>query len=159
MLSKSTLKSKLLEVGLQSTESEACLAWAEAYRTYFSSAAAGPVPVVAAALATPKSEMAAAMTGLSVTGAAAIQAGVAAFWTSLAGVAATAFPASTTATPPAGVTALAAALTAVFLANTSGSLSAEDSYDAIAAAIHTASTGGIAVFPTPSAGIGPQTIQ
>jgi hypothetical protein len=157
-LSQSTLKAKLLDMGLFSTEPAACAAWAHAYRLYFASAAAGAVPVVPSALDAPENAMKGGMTGLSVTGPAAIQAGVLAFWTSLAGVAASAFPASTTVTPPAGVSALSGTLTAVFAANMAGSKSAADSYDAIATAIHAASAGGQAVFPPPPGGIGPQPI-
>ena len=157
-LSQATLKTKFLDMGLFGDEPAACAAWASAFRQYFASAAAGVVPVVAAALSTPQAAMASAMTGLSTTGPAAIQAGIVAFWGAM-NPAATYFPASTAITPPPGIAALAVQLTAVFLANVVGSKSAADSYDAIATAIHAAcSVGGQAVFPPPPGGIGPQPI-
>lgn len=156
MLSSTTLKDRLLEVGLQSSETAARAAWAYAYRKYFETAAAGPVPVIPSALDTPETAMSGAMVGLSTSGAAAIQSGVVAFWGAL--FAAGTFAGATAITPPVGITSLSSALTAVFLSNTAGSKSAEDSYGDIANAIHTASSGGIAVYPVPPTGIGPQTI-
>jgi hypothetical protein len=145
-------------MGLFSDEESARDAWASAFEKYFESATAGIVPVVPSALATPQSDMADGMTGLSVTGPLAIQAGVSAFWTALAAIAVTAFPLSTTVTPPAGITSLSATLTAVFSSNIVGLKSQDASYDAIATAIHSACAGGIAIFSIPPGGIGPQTI-
>ena len=152
-----TLKSNLLAMGLFDNEPDAIAAWAGAFKTYFSSASAGPVPVVAAALTSPEAAMKGAMVGLSTGGAAVLQAGILAFWGALNPVA-TYFPAGLTITPPVGLAGLAASLGAVFAANVVGAKSAVDSYDAIAAAIHAANAGGIVAFPIPPAGIGPQTI-
>jgi len=157
-LSASALKSNFLGMGLFDNEPDAREAWAHAYRLYFESAAAGAVPVVPSALTAPENAMKEALSGLSVTGGVAIQAGVLAFWTSLAGVAATAFPGSTSVTPPAGLSGLSAMLTSVFSVNVASSSSASDSYQAIATAIHSASAGGQAIFPPPPGGIGPQGI-
>lgn len=156
-LQSSDLKTGFLAMGLFYSEEEACAGWALVYREYFEAAIAGTVPVIAAALDGPEATMAAAMAGLSTAGPASIQAGVSAFWLALT-PAATYFPAATGITPPAGVTGLASALSGVFAANIAGSKSAGESYEAISAAIHLASAGGIAIFPPPPGGIGPQTI-
>jgi hypothetical protein len=93
------------------------------------------------------------MTGLSVTGPAAIQAGIVAFWGAI--IPATAWTGVTAITPPPPLAGLVASLTLVFAANVAGKKSKDDSMTAIANAIHTANLGGIAAWPLP---IGPQPI-
>jgi hypothetical protein len=156
-LVSAALKAELVGMGLFSDEPSACAAWAAAYRKYFEGAAAGVVPVIPAALGAPEAAMLSGLTGLSTSGAAAIQTGILAFWGAMT-PAASYFAASTAITPPVGLSSLSVTLTTVFASNVAGALSADACYDAIASAIHTASAGGIAVFPPPPGGIGPQTI-
>lgn len=105
----------------------------------------------------PKAAMKAALAGMSVpsVGAAKIQAGVSAFWATLAAPASAYFTGATAITPPPGLAGLAATLTSVFAANTAGAVDKTTALNNVATAIHAANAGGIATFPTP---VGPQTI-
>lgn len=145
----SKLKDELVAMDLFTLEVEAINAWATAFTTYFADAAAGGIPAVPAALEPCKAAMIGAMTGLSTAGKDSIQAGIVAFW----GVVATASPViwagTLSATPPPTLSGIAAALEPVFAANTSGSLSEEDSMNNIATVIHTNNLGGTAAMPPP----------
>lgn len=122
---------------------------ADAYGAYMAGAVANGIPIVTTSAAV--SAMAGAMTfptsGTPAGAAAVLVGGVQAFWAAMVAAPATYFAGATVITPPAGLTGLAAALSAVFAANVG--LSLEDSADAMAGAIHTASLGGTATFPGP----------
>lgn len=148
-MSATTLKDELLAMGLFDNEPEAIQGWAAAFRTYFEDAVAGAVPVETSALDAPESAMAGAMTGLSTSGASAIQAGVIAFWAALVAAPAVYFVGATLITPPLGLSGLAAALTTVFANNTATKASASTAYAAISGANNAANTGGTATFPGP----------
>lgn len=147
-MNATTLKDELVAIGLFDTEPAAIAGWAAAFRKYFEYAEAR-VPVNAIALGTPEAAMAGAMTGLSTSGAAAITAGVTAFWSSLALLPATYFTGAMLITPPPLLSGVTALLTATFAANIAGEKSAEDSYAAIAANIRASNAGGSATFPGP----------
>ncbi|KKM82804.1 hypothetical protein LCGC14_1315790, partial [marine sediment metagenome] len=91
----------------------------------------------------------------------AIQAGILAFWGVVAGAAASIWltvPPPLAATPPPGLVGIAVALVPVFLSNVTGELSLADAATAVAAVLHPANLGGIAVILGPPAGPGPQPI-
>jgi len=74
-LVQATLATQLdTQVQNVTTEAAARTAWAQAWRNYFASAASNAVPITPAALTAAQAAMAPALTGLSLTGAAAIQA-------------------------------------------------------------------------------------
>lgn len=146
----------LTEGKLFTTELDAIEAWAEAYKLYFADAEANAVPVLAPILETAKAAMAGAMTGLSVTGAAAIQSGITAFWTALAPPASV-FTAATLITPPPGLAAISADILLAAPNNVLGKKSAPDALGALVLGdagppvnigIHTLClTGATATFP------------
>ena len=150
-MSKNTLKTALVDMGLFGVEAEAIAGWAASFREYFEQAQAAAIPIIPAALGAPEAAMVAAMTGLSAPGsaAAAITAGVTAWWASLALTPAAYFAGCTAITPPPGLAGLTALLAATFAANISGALSAAASYDAIATNIVAVNSGGFAAFPGP----------
>jgi hypothetical protein len=150
----STLATELKNMTLYDLEADAILAWAAAYKTYFEGATSNGVTIVPTSLVPAESAMVGASTGLSADAATALQTGITAFWTAI--IPAVAWPTVTAITPSTLLPGLGAALTGVFASNTSGSLSKDDSMDAIAGVIHTNSLTGIAVWPTP--GPGPQPI-
>jgi len=147
-MSSATLSTQLQTLAPTGDEVTAVTRLAQAWQTYFSDAAAGAVPFVSTVPAA-KAAMAAALVGMSVTGAVAIQAGVAAFWGALAASPTLYFPTATVVTPPPNLATIAAVLVPVFLANTVGSLSLQDACDAIAAVLHVANIGGSATLPGP----------
>lgn len=149
-LSASTLGDELKAMGLYDNEPDAIAAWAAAYRAYFEEATSNSITVASVALDAPETAMRGAMTGLKITGALSIQAGIAAFWSSLALIPSAAWLTVTLITPPVLLTGIAAGLTTVFTANTVAELSKDASMDAIAASIHTNSAGGTATWPGPS---------
>ncbi len=164
-LASATLSAQLAALPLTMSQPTANNGLANAWETYFSSALAGPIPIVPGTLSGAKAAFLGALSSLDPdTGnaAAVLTAAITAFWGVVAGSAATIFlavPPATSATPPPGLAGLSAALSAVFTANASGGLAASPACDAIAAAIHGTQSGGIVVFPPPlSGGIGPQPI-
>lgn len=132
-------------------EAEAARALAEAFAAYFYDATATG-PAVPGSLEGAKAAMLGALTGMSQPGAgpASIQAGIAAFWGVVAGSAASIWSGTLSATPPPTLGAIAAAVTAVAQANTSGKLEKPQAMKTIAAAIHSNNLGGMAVLPSPS---------
>lgn len=159
-MSDSTLADELKAMPLFDNEPGAAAAWSAAFDTYFQDAEAGAGgPVIPDGLSACKSAMEGALSGMSQSGqgAAKIQAGIVAYWGAI--VPASAWAACTGVTPPPGLSGLAAALASVFVANTSPSMTKDQAMEAIAAAIHAINiVGGIAVFPAPPGGIGPQPI-
>lgn len=138
-------------IQLSTTEEAARAAWASAWTAYFYGAAAGAVPVTPGSLAGAQAAMEAGMTGLSTTGAIAIQTGLMAFWGAVVAGAAAIFTSATLVTPPLGLTLVIATLLPVFLANTTASASKQASLIAIATALHgVAGLGGTATLPGPT---------
>ena len=115
------------------------------------------IAVNAGSLASARTAMEVALVGMSATGAAAakIQAGITAFWGVVAASAATIWtmvppvPPPTGATPPAGLSGIAAALTSVFATNTSSEADLDTAATNVANAIHPTQLGGIALIPPP----------
>lgn len=159
-MSADTLAMELKAMPLFDNELDAVSAWADAFDAYFQSAEAGAGgPVVPAGLAPCKAAMEAALTGMSGSGqgAAKIQAGIQAYWGAI--IAATAWATCTSVTPPSGLSGLAAALQATFSGNAVPAVTKDQAYDSIATTIHGINAvGGVAVFPAPPGGIGPQPI-
>lgn len=137
------------------SEATAIQNFADAWDNYFKGASVSGVSAVPAALASAKSAMIGAMTGLSTTGAAAMQAGIIAYW----GAVSTGFaaiwliPPNTVvaAAPPTGLSGLAAALTTVFATNAADpTKTIGQATAAIAAVLHTTGgLGGIATVQPP----------
>lgn len=148
---QATLKDEFVTMDLYSDEASAIDAWATAWSNYFSDAETNGIPIQAAALPTAKAAMVAAMVGLSSSGAGAakIQAGIQAWWSAIVSSPAAFWPGCTGITPPPGVSSIAAALGSVFASNTSGALSEEDAYNAVAGVLHPNNLGGLAAFPGP----------
>jgi hypothetical protein len=158
-LVQSTLASGLEALEPTDDEAIAVQRIADAFDDYFAGASVNGSPAVPAALAPCKAAMVAAMTGLSTTGgaAAAIQAGILAYWTTLLPLASAVWPATVgpvipPAVPPAGLAGIAAALAPVFTANTSGGLSLVASAAAVAAALHPLQLGGLVNLGPPPPG-------
>lgn len=152
-LSSSTLATELEALIPTATPGVSELRLATAYGEYMKGGAAGAVPIIVAAVdATAIPAMAGAMAfvvGTPANGAAVVLAGVTAFWAAMAATPAAFFAAATVVTPPA-FASLAAALAAVFVANTVGELSLADSAATMATALHTATASqGSATFPGP----------
>jgi len=153
------------------TITDAPTAWADSFDTYFQSAMAGAIPIIPAVPPAPsvtadaRDAMEAALLGMHVDnmGSTKIVAGITAYWGSLSTNAATIFvvapPAAATAiTPPAGLLGLKDLLDTDFAANTTGMVAKEAALTTIANTIHTAQSDGVAQFPAPPGGLGPQTI-
>lgn len=166
-LSAATLKTGLKNMTPTLSEVTAINSFAAAWKTYFSAAMAGPIPIASAALLDPAiTAMKAALIGMSGPvpgGAVKLQLGIIAFWGAVVPSAATIWisvPPALSAVPPAGLSGISVALTAAFTANKAGNLSLDAACQAIATAIHATQSGGQVIFPTPeSGGIGPQTIS
>lgn len=133
-LSSATLASELdAQVGNVATEAAARTAWAQAWNNYFGHASCGGT-ISGLALPAAKSAMASALTGMSSSGASAIQAGIAAWWAAL--VPATAFAGATVITPPATVSGIAAALASVFTTNNAPGVTKTQALANLAAVLH-----------------------
>lgn len=135
----------LTTVPMPTTAAAAAAQFAGAYHSYASAAVAGVVPVTLSPLQ--KEALAAAIlpalapaTGNAATLAAAITAGVTAYWAAGIGTAV----AGAVVVPPVGVTALPAALSAVFALN---GQPASTACLAIATALHTCTLTTTATFP------------
>lgn len=157
-LSSDTLSTELRDLVPTDSEATAISRLVASYAIYFEGATVAGASLVVDSTAAGEAAMGAAMVGISAAnqGATKLAAGVSAFWT-----AQLALPTSmwVTApivlvppiTPPGGLATLSAALTAVFASNTSSGLSLEDACDAIAAVIHSASTGATVLGSVPPA--------
>ena len=158
-----TLGSELANMTPTMDENVAINNFSAAFETYFNGASVLGIPVTAGSLAGATSALKAGLVGMSVlnAGPAKIQTAITSFWGVVATSAATIWatvPPPTGATPPPGLTGIAAALTTTFSANISGELSLEDSANAVATAIHSTQLGGIALIPPPPTGPGPSPI-
>lgn len=159
VMSSSVLANALAANPNVNNEATAITNFVNAWTNYFSTASSGAVPIVSPLLfGAPATAMSAAMVGLSQSGngATAISNGITAWWGSCAALAVTLFPTAISLTPPPGLSAIAAALAPVFIANVQGQLPAATCYNNIATALHTINiAGGIAILlianvPTPS---------
>lgn len=152
------LKAGLLAMTETDKKSDGVKALKDAFKNYYSTMMAGPIPAasVDAGIAT----MEGPLNAMADNGfATAVQNAVMAFWGTVAPAAASVFPPAIAATPPPAMGTIAALLTPILAANTSGSLALPDCADAIANAIHGTQMGAMAIFPPPPAGIGPQPIM
>ena len=142
------------------TEADASVAWADSFDTYFQAALAGPVPVAPGTTVNARDAMEGALGGMQADnmGSTILVAGITAYWAQLSVDASSVFLLSTATTPPLGLGGLKILLDTNFVANTAGMVAKEAALTTIANTIHTAQSGGIAVFPVPPGGIGPQTI-
>lgn len=150
-LSEATLADELAEA-LDATADGAAgpAQLAQAYAAYFGGARLNGLTPIAGGVTTARDAMAGAMaftSGLSrAQGAAQLAAGVAAFWSTVTGAAASIFTGATTASPPPGLGTLATALISAFASNMAAETRAEAAAN-LAAAIHAASTGATGVIP------------
>ena len=126
--------------------------FAGAWEAYFYDALCGTFPVNPGTLSGATSAMVAAMTPtMQTAGWAAIQAGIVAFWGVVSASAAviwTAVPPLVSATPPPGLSTIAATLQPVGAANQAAELSLADSCSAIASALHPLNLGGTGLNTT-----------
>jgi len=134
------------------TEPPARAALALAWTNYFYNATSNGVPVTPGSLAGAQAAMDAALTGMSATGAgaAALQSGITAFWTTIVGTPAAIFVAATLITPPPTLAGIAAAVQPVFASNTMPGVTKTQALNAIATVLHAnGRIGGTATFPGP----------
>lgn len=131
------------------TEAAARTAWGTAFRAYFNAAITSngvsftSSNIVKALIA---STMANAMTGLSTSGPAAIQAGIDAWWTAMQGAPSTYFSGATAIAKPAGLTSIASGMEAsVFVANRLETTKAA-AMDRLANYLHGLNAGGTATI-------------
>lgn len=155
-LDKDTLASNLESMTPVGTEAKGNANFADAFTDYFYGAEVKAVPVVDGTLAGANSAMKAAMVGINSGGGwGSLVAGISAFWSFLSANAVIVWvvvPPIASITPPPGISTLAAALAVTGQANIAGQKSLSDSVAAIAADIHAATLGGLAVdttAPTP----------
>lgn len=162
-LTSATLSSALQAMTPTSSEATARQRFADAWEDYFLGATVNGAPLVGSSISGGLSALAAALVGMSATGAgpSALAAGVNAFWTAQLGLATSMWITAPVVlvppiVPPAGLAGLSAALTSTFTSNRAGGLSLAAACDALAATLHAASTGGIvpgSVLPAPPAPI------
>lgn len=156
VMAAATLADELKGLDLYDVEIDAINAWADAFATYFEDASTNGVPIAPLAIVPAKAAMVGALTGLSTDAATALQVGIVAFWGAL--VPAVAWPGVLAIVPPVLLSGMGVLLTGVFTANTEGELDKDASMTAIAGVIHTNNLGGIANWPPPPGGVGPQPI-
>lgn len=144
-LSAATLGGELEDIS-GASEAAAITAWTAAWATYFAGAVAGSQAFTgdAGQIATARSLMGDAMSGLSVSGQAddKVQAGIIAWWDRLVAAPGSYFSGATSITKPANLTSIAAALPAIFADNKDGALSSAAACSAIATSIHGNNAGG-----------------
>ncbi len=154
-LVQNTLASGLANMAPTSVEATAIQNFADAWDTYFQGASVAGVPCTGGSTSAAKSAMIGAMTGLSVTGAVAMQAGITAYWGVIAPAAVSVWtvPPNTTvsATPPPTLGAISAALTPVFASNAADpTKTIAQATAAIAAVLHAnGGIGGICILQPP----------
>jgi len=154
-LSQSTLADELAALDPQRLEVLAAKKFAQAFTNYFAGSTVAGIPANVLTLQPARLVLQAGLTGMSAPNAAPliIQQGIIAFWTTIIPTAITVWPGVVppvlAATPPPGLSTIAAAIIAASLGNiTSKSLAA--SARVIAAAIHPTQLGGtVAVGPPP----------
>lgn len=131
--------------------SEVARGFASAFTTFFYDAQANG-SVVPGTLEPAKAAMFAPLGSVSNigAGAAALQAAIVAFWGVVASSAATIWPGTVGATPPPGLTGIAAALVPVGEANTTGKATRSQAMMNLALVIYAANLGGMATMPPPA---------
>lgn len=147
-LSKDTLATELEKMVNVDTEAEGNANFATAFENYFLEATCGGKSVEDDSLAACTTALKGVMTGSQFAGAASMAAGITAFWGVVATAAASIWipaPPLASATPPTGLSGLAAAISAAGLANIADDKNKEDSCAAMAAAIHPLMLGGFGV--------------
>jgi hypothetical protein len=150
MLNLVTLKRKLSALELASDEPTAIAGWTDAWVAYMQEAGAVG-PIVGWALeAVPARAMKTAMLGMAVpgAGAAAIQAGIVAFWAAMAATPFTYFAGAVTITPPPGISSLVAPLLGALALNLLAP-SQKIAMGRIAEIFHIANQGGTVTFASP----------
>ncbi len=156
-LVQSTLASGLEAMEPIDSEATAIQRFADAFDDYFAGASVTGIPVTPGTTAAAKAAMIGALAGLNTDAATAIQNGITAYWGTVAPSATTIWagtvgPIIPPAVPPAGISGIAAALTGVFSANTSGGLALAAAAAAVAGAIHPTQLGGIVNLGPPPPG-------
>ena len=154
-MSIATLSSGLESMTPVDNESDAIDNLSSAFEDYFYESSVSGISPQAGALASSISSMKSSFSGLSNDAAAAIQAGIIAFWTSAIASAATiwlTFPFIISATPPPSLSTIAATLNSTFSANLAAELSLPDAANAVATALHPLQLGGIATLSPPPPG-------
>jgi len=142
------LASEMEKMPLTEDELKSAQAFADAFTAYFYGAAGAGVAVTPGSLTPATKAMVPALSGMSKSGAASIQAGITAFWGVVCGATPAIFIGTIPpCTPPPTLGGLAAAFASVFVANTSGALDKKQSMLAIATVIHTNNLGGITTLP------------
>lgn len=147
-LSTATLSTQLQGISAL-TEIAARNAWADAWAAYFAGAITDNGVTFTGNggdVATAKAAMSGAMAGLSTDGPAAIQAGISAWWSHLAGAPGTYFAGATSIAAPSNLTTIASAMEAdVFVANRLEATKAA-AMDRLAGFLHTKNAGGSALI-------------
>lgn len=154
-LNQSTLETGLLAMVPTPTEIAAINAFATAFETYFYEASVAGMPATPGTLAPATTSMKGAMAGMSLAASGAMAAGITAFWSTVTGSAPIIWitvPPIVSATAPPGLSGIAAALESAFAANTAAKADLATSMSSIAAAIHGAQSGGVAVLGPPPPG-------
>lgn len=160
-LVSATLGSELANLVPVDNEPDAINNFATAFDNYFQGATVAGIAVTPGTTAPAKSAMVAAMTGLSTAGAAAIQAGIVAYWTAIVPAAPTVWvtvPVALVAIPPPGLSGIAATLASVFSANATANAPLATAANNVAAALHAAQLGGVVVLSPPPPGGTPMPI-
>lgn len=157
-MASATLASGLSGMSPVDNEAGAISNFVSAWDSYFAQSQVGAVVATPGSYAAGLTAMQSSMAGLSTSGnaATAIQAGVIAFWSTIAALATTIWITAPIVlvppiVPPPGLSGIGAALQAAFTSNTSGSASLADSANAIATAIHAANLGALVPGSTPPA--------
>lgn len=151
-LVQSTLADELANLTPVETEAQAILSFVAAWDTYFAGASVNGVPAAGGSYAAGLTAMQGALTGMSLTGAVSIGAGVTAFWGAIAPLGATMFivPPGVIVpplVPPPTLGAISGLLTTVFAANTASSADAATAWANVAAVLHAnGGIGGIASY-------------
>ena len=138
------------------TEVEGIDNFATAFENYFYDSVVTAIPVNSLSLVNSTNALKGAMTGASVDAAAAIQAGIIAFWAQVVidfALIWTTAPVLVLVVPPTGLSGIATALLSVFTSNKDLVLELEAAVAQIAAVLHPTQLGGIATLgPPPPAG-------
>lgn len=134
---------------LPGDEPSAIQLWATAYDNFMAQSTAAAAPLNPAVAVVARAAMVGAMTGLSITAAASLTAGMLAYWGALNVPASYGANIAPTAPPP-GLAGMAAALTPVFVANTAGGLSDVAATAALAAAMYPLHLGGTTTLVVPA---------
>ncbi len=137
------------------TEVEGIDNFATAFENYFADSVVTAIPVNPNSLTSSTSALKAAMPGANVDAAAAIQAGIVAFWGQVVidfALIWTTAPVLIAVVPPTGLGGITAALNPVFVSNKDAALELPAAVAQIAAVLHPIQLGGIATLGPPPPG-------